>query len=539
MAEVKDNLIQLDSVYLKLNKTIDENISLLNKGAVAVESYNKKISIVPSEFQKYLVDIKTKTDAVTQSTKQLEQAEKKANQERIKELELQKKREQAVDKYNAQLDKENAKLASASNLYNKVQVELNKLQFAYQNLAVKKEQGAALTKSESQQYDYLRSRIQMHDKTLKAVDATMGKHQRNVGNYASAFNPLSNSINQLTREMPAFTYSVQTGFMALSNNIPIFTDAISNAVKQNKELIAQGKPTTSVLSQVAGALFSFQTLLGVGITLLTVYGKEIGNWVSELWGASESLDELNKRQKDFNASRGQGRKDAVSEISELKKYVSVLRDSNLPMLEREIALKKLRSQYPGYFKDLKDEELLNGNIFGSLNQLNTALEKRKTLELATEYNVINKQKFQDLDNERKSLIESIPFLEKQLEINKELAANDPRQFAGLVADSENKLNDAKNRRVKVDNEILTYAKAISANDAVINQYKKETILLEYQEDKTRKKKIKDLKELADLNIEQADFLAREFELRKKVYENAIEANKAIFDDEKKHIKRKT
>ena len=48
----------------------------------------------------------------------------------------------------------------------------------------------------------------------------------------------------------------------------------------------------------------------------------------------------------------------------------------------------------------------------------------------------------------------------------------------------------------------------------------------------REKKKKDLKELADLNIEQADFLAREFELRKKVYENSIEANKAIFDDEK-------
>jgi DNA repair exonuclease SbcCD ATPase subunit len=529
MAEVKENLIQLEVVYSKLNKALDENINRLNIGATAVENYNKKISVIPSEFQKSLVDIKTKTDAVTISSKKLEQQSIKESNARNA---LNKQREQAI----AQLEKENAKLQASENLYNKLQAKLNLLSNEYKNLAARKELGLSLTAKEEQRYTSLQGRIQNYDKTLKAVDATMGKHQRNVGNYAGSFNPLSNSINQLTREMPAFTYSVQTGFMALSNNIPIFTDAISNAVAQNKQLIAQGKPTTSVLSQLASSLFSFQTLLGVGITLLTVYGKEIGEWIANLSGASTALDELNKRQKDFNNSRGQGRKDAVSEIAKLKEYVSVLRDSNLPMLERQIALKQLRSQYPGYFKDLKDEALLNGNIYGALNQLNTALEKRKTLELASEYNVTNKQKFQDLDNERKALIQSIPFLEKQLEINKELAQNDARQFSGLVADAENKLNDAKDRRLKIDEEILKYATYISANDAVINQYKKETILLEYQEDKQREKKKKDLKELADLNIEQADFLAREYELRKKILSNGIEANKAIFDNEKNTLK---
>ena len=122
----------------------------------------------------------------------------------------------------------------------------------------------------------------------------MGKHQRNVGNYAGAFNPLSNSINQIGREMPAFANSMQTGFMAISNNLPIFFDAIQNVIAQNKKLQEQGKPTTSVLSQIASSLFSFQTLLTVGVTLLTVYGKEIVNWVSSSWGASEALDELNK-----------------------------------------------------------------------------------------------------------------------------------------------------------------------------------------------------------------------------------------------------
>lgn len=520
---------EVDKLIASLKLTHEEIIKINQQGLKINSGASPKNPVQMNASVKETISLTEKLDV---TTKKLTDTEKKLQQERLKELQIQKQREVAVDKYNAQLDKESAKLANASNMYNRLQAELTKLNNAYSNLAVRQAQGAQLTKVEIEQKTYLANRIKNVDTTMKAVDASMGKYQRNVGNYASGFNPLSNSINQLGREMPAFANSVQTGFMAISNNLPIFFDAMGQVIAQNKELQAQGKPTKSVLSQLASSLFSFQTLLSVGVTLLTVYGKEIVAWASSLMGASEALDELDKSQKEFNKSRAQGRKDAVSEISLLKQYVSTLRDSNVPMLEREIALKKLRSQYPGYFKDLKDEELLNGNIFGSLNQLNTALEKRKTLELATDYNVKNKQKFQDLDNERKTLIQSIPFLEKQLEINKELAKNDARQFSGLVSDAENKLNKAKERRVKVDEEILTYAKAISANDAVINQYKKETILLEYQEDKQREKKKKDLKELADLNIEQADFLAREFELRKKVYENSIEANKAIFDDEK-------
>ena len=57
MASVKDNIVNLDVVYSKLNTTIDKNIELLKEGASAVDAYNKKISVVPSEFKKSLEDI--------------------------------------------------------------------------------------------------------------------------------------------------------------------------------------------------------------------------------------------------------------------------------------------------------------------------------------------------------------------------------------------------------------------------------------------------------------------------------------------------
>ena len=504
MAEIKSNLVDLEVVYNKLNATIDKNINLLKEGATAVDAYNKKISVVPSAYKSGLDSLANSLEKVKQSEIELTKAEKEKANAIVKLNQVQRSQNQTEisnlrtktqlialeEKHEKQLAREQAKLQASENLYVKVQTKLNSLSNEYKDLATRKEMGLSLTAKEEQRYLSLQNRIQTYDKTLKAVDATMGKHQRNVGNYASAFNPLSNSINQLTREMPAFTYSVQTGFMALSNNIPIFTDAIQNAVKQNKELIDKGQPTTSILKQVAGALFSFQTLLGVGITLLTVYGKEIGNWIKELNGASQALDELNENQKAFYNSKKEGKKESITERTELEKYVRVMRNSNLTMEDRMIALDKIRKQFPYYLKNLTDEQLLNGNIRKELSELNLALERRAVLEKATESNVKNKQKLVDLQAEKEALKDSIPFLEKQVQVNRELAQLNPREMSGMLTQSENKLNDAKKRRVQIDKEILEFNKAILQNNKTINILKSQTIGLEDSETDAKEKNTK-------------------------------------------------
>lgn len=483
MAEIKNNIVDLEVVYSKLNATIDRNIDLLKEGATAVDAYNKKISVVPSEFQKSLTDIKTKTDAVAQSTKKLEQTEKQLQQARLKELQLAKQREQAFDKYDKQLAREQAKLQASENMYNKLQLEMNKLVAVYQNLAIRKERGATLTRAEAEQMAYLEKRIKTLDTSLKAVDATTGKYSRNVGNYASGFNPLNNSIAQLGREMPAFANSVQTGFMAISNNLPIFFDAMQNVISQNKELQAQGQPTKSALSQLAGALFSFQTLLSVGVTLLTVYGKEIVNWVSSLWGASEALDELNKNQEKFNNAKKDGRKESVAERVEVEKYVRVMRNRNLTDNERLIALEKLRSQFPAYFKDLSNEEMLNGNIRKKLADLNLALERRASLTRATEANVSNKQRLLDLQEELKGITKLEEARRKDYEAIKQIQGVNP----DVLYRSFKVYNDVQKDRIRVEKDIQSFQKAIAQNDKTINELKGQTILLEETLNDTKEK----------------------------------------------------
>lgn len=107
----------------------------------------------------------------------------------------------------------------------------------------------------------------------------------------TGFNPLSNSINQLSRELPAFTYSAQTGMMAISNNIPALFDAVKGINAMNAAAKAAGQPVQSVFTQIAGALFSWNTVLSVGVTLVTVYGKEIGEMVNNLFSAKKATDE--------------------------------------------------------------------------------------------------------------------------------------------------------------------------------------------------------------------------------------------------------
>jgi len=78
MAEIKSNLVDLEVVYNKLNATIDRNIDLLKEGATAVDAYNKKISVVPSAFQKGLEEIRITLDEVKNSNIQLTKAEKES-----------------------------------------------------------------------------------------------------------------------------------------------------------------------------------------------------------------------------------------------------------------------------------------------------------------------------------------------------------------------------------------------------------------------------------------------------------------------------
>ena len=171
----------------------------------------------------------------------------------------------------------------------------------------------------NKQAEALKKQIYENTATLKNFDAQMNQNFRNVGNYKSAFNGLGMSINQISRELPAFTNSVQTGFMAISNNLPIFVDEVSRLRQQNAALVAEGKPAQSVMGQIGKSLFSWQTALSVGITLLTVYGAQIYKWAKGFFDAKSAID------KTAESARILGKAFESTDYTNAVKNVSMLR----------------------------------------------------------------------------------------------------------------------------------------------------------------------------------------------------------------------
>lgn len=373
MAEVKDNLLQLDKVVGDLNKRLDENIDKIDRLAVVYNKFSKESANAPSQYVTVLNDTKKAVDSVTISSKKLEQQSIRESNARNA---LNKQREQSI----AQLAKEQAKLEASNNLYNKVQAKMNALSMEYKNLATRKELGLSLTAKEEQKYTSLQGKIQTYDKTLKAVDATMGKYQRNVGNYAGAFNPLSNSINQLSREMPAFANSVQTGFMAISNNLPIFFDAMQQSIAQQKELQAQGQPTKNALQLLAGSFFTLGTALSVGVTLLTLFGPKIIEFISGSKAKKEAIKAEKKAIEEKNKAEAEALRTTANysseEISNSKRLFENAKNLSLSYKERKDAIVELRQRYPEYLKGLSDEQILAGKTAEAEQELNNALVKR-------------------------------------------------------------------------------------------------------------------------------------------------------------------
>lgn len=168
--------------------------------------------------------------------------------------------------------------------------------------------------------DFLQAsrQAQKLSKELLTLESSVGRSQRNVGNYASGWSGLSNSINQISRELPSFANSVQTGFLAISNNLPIFFDEIGRAKKEIAALRAEGKETQGLLSRLGSAFFSFGTVLSIGVTLLTIYGKEIGEFFVSIFKGVDALDAFAEKQRVINeAFKDSAVKDAFENVEKV------------------------------------------------------------------------------------------------------------------------------------------------------------------------------------------------------------------------------
>lgn len=205
-------------------------------------------------------------------------------------------------------------------------------------------------------------------KELSAAEQASGRFQRNVGNYASAWNGLGFSVQQVARELPSLAVNANTFFLAISNNLPILVDEIAKARKEyaafKAELAAGNKDVKAVApvwQQLTKSLISWQTALVVGLTLLSVYGKDMINWINTLFRSSDAVDGMIVRMQNLSKVMKDGAKQSAAERVELDILYKATQDHTRSLKERNDAADELQRKYPKYFGNLSNEAILAGN----------------------------------------------------------------------------------------------------------------------------------------------------------------------------------
>lgn len=275
---------------------------------------------------------------------------------------------------------------------NEMSQALTRMRAVYKNMSAADREGA--------QGQTMLKNIESLDTKIKELDASMGVHTRKVGDYASGFNMLGFQIQQVARELPSLAYGPQIFFAAISNNLPMLADEIARAKKSVDELKKAGQTFTPVWKQIASSIFSWQTLLVAGVTVLTLYGKEITNWVASLFKGKTTIDASAAALERFNSAMAQGSVSAQSELTKLNLLYRAATDLSRPYEERAEAVKKLQDIYPAYFGNMAAEQVMVGNAVGAYANLRDAIievaQAKAAQELITE-NVIKKLKIEGTD----------------------------------------------------------------------------------------------------------------------------------------------
>ena len=408
----------------------------------------------------------------------------------------------------------NAKLDNvAATSMNGLSQSLSRMRIAYRELT-EEERNSPFGKE-------LLASIQQADTKIKELDTTIGNHQRNVGNYGKQWNGLSMSIQQVGRELPSLAYGPKVFFSAISNNIPILADEIKRARTEYKLLKESGQSAIPVWKQVVSSLFSWQTVLTVGITLLTLYGDKVVDWVAGLFNAKNVMKPLVDIQQQLNDVQLKGVQNAQSEITKLELLYKATQNASKPIRERKKAVDELQKSYPDFFKNLSEEEILTGKAADAYARLTSSIIASARARAAQDKMTENAKKI--LENEAKITEEYAKRENAQLKLDKQIELRNkidreanPDMYAGQqmkVGAALGKVEEIDEGIAKLRREIYELNKSqnelaqnIDVNDLIFNPNEDSSKIGEEERKRRQEEAEKLLKQQGQLSEQLAEEL---------------------------------
>lgn len=240
---------------------------------------------------------------------------------------------------------------------------------------------------------------------LQTAQAAMQKYGASS---ISTWNGLNVSIQQIARELPALAMGPQLFFLAISNNIPMFTDALAQARKEYQMMTAAGKTATPVWKQLLSSLFSWNTALSVATTLLVVYGDDIVNWVASLFNADNAQKKLNESLTDFNTILGKSR-------AEADLLFQAAQRTEAGTEGRANAIREINKQYGEYLPHLLSERDSLGELEKAYDVVNKALMQNAALKARS--TAIDKVLDESIKKQAEALTELRSFSEGRLGVS--------------------------------------------------------------------------------------------------------------------------
>ena len=356
------------------------------------------------------------------------------------------------DKLTPGMNKAEREALELRNTVRLLEAELERLRLAGETAAPNLDQSANIAQIHAleKQLEELRGKLKLLQEESEFVQVTPA----DMPNAQRQFNGLHNSIQQMAREMPSLAMGPQMFFLAISNNLPIFTDELARARKEYDELQKSGKKGTPVWKQVLSSLFSWQTAMTTGIMLLVMYGDEIWDWTKKLFSAKKGVDEFNISVKEMTEIEKDGRAQMVRTRFELKSVIDEIKNFTGSKEQEKAKVEELNRKYGesfGYYKTLSEwyDTLIQKSedyVQVLLHQANVQNLVKKAAEADEEVNKIKAQKPEEAESAmgffgkwgqyimQSSMAESGQFYDAQAAIKK----HDQEAYDILLKNAENK-----------------------------------------------------------------------------------------------------
>ena len=354
--QLLNDILNLKNQIKVLDDQMKPHIQTLSE----VEKAEQRLAYLQSDEGKRLLELKAKIAELTSARKQQKATVDPLAQAQEKLAYAQSEENQQLKLYSTQIREANQIAQLQATIANSAEGSYNRLSAQYALNKIRLNQMSAAEREAADSGKKLETETNaIYQQMIKLQEAT-GNYRLSVGHYQKTWDGLGISISQVVRELPAAAVSLNTFFLSISNNIPMVVDEISRLRAQNKALQAEGKATVSVTGSIVKALFSWNTVLVILLTVFSMFGKQIITWVGNLFKAEKQVMSFREQLE------------ALTE--ELKKNTGGYGDN-------VVAFRKLTSQWEKLTDDKQRLQWVKDNV-SEFNKLGIAVNDVNDAEVA-------------------------------------------------------------------------------------------------------------------------------------------------------------